>query len=1066
VNRHIFTRVSLVTLALFIVLNFSIEPVSSTTIKGLSVIQDVAVASEDFIGSVSLTEANLYEDDFNSKYLFPMQGMCTTDDGKIAVIDNSYGRVHMLNTLLDNTFTFGSISRLIYPTDIAFSSGNFYISDALSGDVKVYSAGGLFVKSIGQGVFNTPTGVTFLKGSLYVTDYFNQKLYKLDQSDKILQSFDIKFPGGLSTDNSGKIAAISMYENKIYILDSNLNILNSITGSELIFPVDSVFDTSGNLYVVDRGLSKGRTGNGKVLQYSKDGKFIKQIGKLSETYMGQPDGSLITPAGITIDKFGNIYVMDSGFYYWNADSEAPFGFPVGARISVFSPTGIFLSKKDYSHRDTPGILVNPLSASLDEKGNIWVINYGGFENSELDQFSQSGKLVKKIDKIQGQTFPQAYSVFADKKGNLFVGANGAVAVFSSSGEFKNIIRNNNFGIVRKIIKGSDGYLYLTNQDKNSVVKMNYSGVIQKTFQVCEMPAGIIQDEKGNFYITSISDSKVHVYDNSFQELRTIGLGGGRGTLHFYVPEDIGIDKYGNLIVCDTENGRISFFSKEGALLFQSERIFYEAVSIEFEDGVFIIADCFHNILRIVSVSTEDEPYSFYGSVFPDSLLISPGDDETIILTVGNTGTNTDNYSISLQKYVPQGWNISFVDNTAITFSLPPNSTKSVKIIVKIPVEALDGDKGNLSVDVVSTQTKLKQSFSANITVSTSLPLKVYSDDIIGQSGNLLSAPVYVKNANNIRGISFEIWFNRSNIQFQDAILDPSLQDSLLLAKDNGQSIDVVFSTKSGININGKILLLNLNFKALKISTSQITLKNIVAINVVDITTESDSSPFLAAVTPFLSVNFSDNAVSESQNFTFSGKTTPGCTVTVNGAPTTVKTDGSFTAVVSLIYETNPITIISQVQSGEKTVLTRTVFYKGKKTITIELLIDNPMMTVNGVKMEIDPGRGTAPIIMKGWDRTIVPIRAIVETIGGKISWFDKESMVLIEFKDKTIKLWIGNPEAEVNGQKVAIDPDNNLIKPIIINSRTFIPLRFVSENLGYSVSWDGVQRKVTIVYSE
>ncbi|PIV54530.1 MAG: copper amine oxidase [Caldiserica bacterium CG02_land_8_20_14_3_00_36_38] len=159
-------------------------------------------------------------------------------------------------------------------------------------------------------------------------------------------------------------------------------------------------------------------------------------------------------------------------------------------------------------------------------------------------------------------------------------------------------------------------------------------------------------------------------------------------------------------------------------------------------------------------------------------------------------------------------------------------------------------------------------------------------------------------------------------------------------------------------------------------------------------------------------------------------------------------------------------IISQAQSGEKTTITRTVLYKGKKKITIEIQIDNPIMTVNGLKMEIDPGRGTTPVILKEWDRTIVPIRAIVEIIGGKVDWFDKERMVVIQLKDKAIKLWIDNPMAEVNGEKIAIDPNNSNVEPIIINSRTYMPIRFVSENLGCNVSWDNTTRKVTIIYSE
>jgi hypothetical protein len=49
------------------------------------------------------------------------------------------------------------------------------------------------------------------------------------------------------------------------------------------------------------------------------------------------------------------------------------------------------------------------------------------------------------------------------------------------------------------------------------------------------------------------------------------------------------------------------------------------------------------------------------------------------------------------------------------------------------------------------------------------------------------------------------------------------------------------------------------------------------------------------------------------------------------------------------------------------------------------------MTVNGVKKEIDPGRGTVPVIVKG--RTLVPIRAIIEELGGTIGWDGNERKV-------------------------------------------------------------------------
>ena len=46
------------------------------------------------------------------------------------------------------------------------------------------------------------------------------------------------------------------------------------------------------------------------------------------------------------------------------------------------------------------------------------------------------------------------------------------------------------------------------------------------------------------------------------------------------------------------------------------------------------------------------------------------------------------------------------------------------------------------------------------------------------------------------------------------------------------------------------------------------------------------------------------------------------------------------------------------------------------------------MKVNGVEKEINPGRGTTPIIQNG--RTLLPIRAPVEEIGGSASWDEDE----------------------------------------------------------------------------
>ncbi len=138
--------------------------------------------------------------------------------------------------------------------------------------------------------------------------------------------------------------------------------------------------------------------------------------------------------------------------------------------------------------------------------------------------------------------------------------------------------------------------------------------------------------------------------------------------------------------------------------------------------------------------------------------------------------------------------------------------------------------------------------------------------------------------------------------------------------------------------------------------------------------------------------------------------------------------------------------------------------KEKSRIIITLKPGDPYMTVNGVKKEIDPGRGTKPVIIPKWSRTVVPIRAIVEALGGTIEWDGKERKVTINFNETTIELWIGKPQARVNGVMKWIDENNHNVKPIIINDRTMLPLRFVVENLGCKVNWDPASKTITIIF--
>ncbi len=72
-------------------------------------------------------------------------------------------------------------------------------------------------------------------------------------------------------------------------------------------------------------------------------------------------------------------------------------------------------------------------------------------------------------------------------------------------------------------------------------------------------------------------------------------------------------------------------------------------------------------------------------------------------------------------------------------------------------------------------------------------------------------------------------------------------------------------------------------------------------------------------------------------------------------------------------------------------------------ITITLQIDNPIMTVNDTEREIDPGRGTAPLLVND-ARTLLPVRAVVEAIGGTVDWDENTNTAILTYGSDVISL--------------------------------------------------------------
>lgn len=125
--------------------------------------------------------------------------------------------------------------------------------------------------------------------------------------------------------------------------------------------------------------------------------------------------------------------------------------------------------------------------------------------------------------------------------------------------------------------------------------------------------------------------------------------------------------------------------------------------------------------------------------------------------------------------------------------------------------------------------------------------------------------------------------------------------------------------------------------------------------------------------------------------------------------------------------------------------------------TLKMQIDNPVMTINGTEQNID-NEGTTPVIVN--DRTLVPIRAIIEAMGGTVGWEQSTQTATLNYGDDEIQLVIDSETAYLNGAANTLD-----VAPTIINDRTMLPIRFISESFKFGVDWEQETQTVIITKS-
>ena len=131
--------------------------------------------------------------------------------------------------------------------------------------------------------------------------------------------------------------------------------------------------------------------------------------------------------------------------------------------------------------------------------------------------------------------------------------------------------------------------------------------------------------------------------------------------------------------------------------------------------------------------------------------------------------------------------------------------------------------------------------------------------------------------------------------------------------------------------------------------------------------------------------------------------------------------------------------------------TSTIALYDESTRLIKMKINDVNYSINGESKKMD----AKPFIKN--NRTLVPLRFVVEALGGEVNWDGENRLVSVNSNGKNIELKIDSPIIKIDGKDVKIDQ-----AAIIKGDRTYVPIRFIAENLDMIVNYINESREIEI----
>ena len=437
-------------------------------------------------------------------------------------------------------------AQLNFPTGVALDgAGNLYIADRDNLRIRKVDAAGVISTVAGDGTggyggdggpavaaqLSSPRGVALDgAGNLYIADYFNQRIRKVDAAGTITTvagSGEVGFDeGGYGGDGGPAMAA------------------------QLNLPAGVALDGAGNLYIADLR-------NDRIRKVDAAGVISTVAGSGTEGFGG--DGGpavaaqLNTPAGVALDGAGNLYFADlRNHRIRKVDAAGVISTVAGAGSTGESGGGF----GGDGYPATAAQLNFPSGVALDGSGNLYIAD--GF-NNRIRKVDSAGVIstVAGGGLPGGDGYPATAAqlnfpsgVALDGSGNLYIADtwNGRIRKVDAAGVISTVAGSERFGGF-----GGDGGPAVAAQLRN--------------------PYDVALDGAGNLYIADTSNDRIRKVDtagviSTVAGNGTEGYGGDGGpatAAQLNSPQSVALDGAGNLYIADRLNHRIRKVDATGVI---------------------------------------------------------------------------------------------------------------------------------------------------------------------------------------------------------------------------------------------------------------------------------------------------------------------------------------------------------------------------------------------------------------------------------------------------------------------------------------------------------------------